>query len=48
MRWTLPNGSVVYLNGYWSMSDLGKLTTGQIISRTIGFALTALPTEYAS
>lgn len=48
MRWTLPNGSVVYLNGYWTMADLAKLTTGQINSRTVGFALTALPSEYAS
>jgi len=48
MRWTLPNGSVVYLNGYWSMSDLGKLTTGQIISRTVGCGVTALRSECAS
>lgn len=48
MRLTLPNGSKIYLNGYWSMSDMPKLQTGQINSRTIGFALTSLPTEYAT
>ncbi len=48
MRLTLPNSSKIYLNGYWSMSDMPKLQTGQINSRTIGFALTSLPTEYAT
>jgi len=48
MRLTMPNGSKVYLNGYWSMSDMATLTTGQVNTRTIGFALTSLPTEYSA
>lgn len=48
MRLTLPNGSKVYLNGYWSMSDMATLTTGAVNTRTIGFALTSLPTEYSA
>jgi hypothetical protein len=48
MRLTLPNSSKIYLNGYWSMSDMPKLQAGQINSRTIGFALTSLPTEYSA
>lgn len=48
MRMTLPNGSKIYLNGYWSISDLPNLALGQVNSRTVGFALTALPTEYSS
>lgn len=48
MRLTLPNSSVVYLNGYWSMSDMATLTTGAVNTRTIGFALTSLPTEYSA
>lgn len=48
MRLTLPNGSKIYMNGYWTMSNLPNITTGQINARTVGFALTSLPTEYAS
>jgi len=48
MRLTLVNGSKVFLNGYWTMSDMASLTTGQVNSRTIGFALTSLPSEYAT
>lgn len=48
MRLTLPNGTKIFLNGFWSMADMPKLQTGQINSRTIGFALTSLPTEYAT
>jgi hypothetical protein len=48
MRLTLPNGAKVYLNGYWSFSDLAGINTGQINTRTVGFALTSLPTEYAT
>lgn len=48
MRLTLPNGSKIYMNGYWTMSNLPSINTGQINSRTVGFALTSLPTEYSS
>ena len=48
MRLTLPNGSKVYMNGYWTMSNLPNIQTGQINSRRVGFALTSLPTEYSS
>jgi hypothetical protein len=48
MRLTLPNGSKVYLNGYWTMSNLPGFSSGQINTRTVGFALTSLPTEYAT
>jgi hypothetical protein len=48
MRLILPNGSKIYMNGYWTMSDLPTIATGQVNSRTIGFAVTALPTEYAT
>jgi hypothetical protein len=48
MRLTLPNGAKIYLNGYWTMSEMPGINTGQINTRTVGFALTALPTEYSS
>lgn len=48
MRLTLPNGAKIYMNGYWTMSNLPNITTGQINARTVGFALTSLPTEYSS
>lgn len=48
MRLTLPNGSKVFLNGYWTMSNLPGFSSGQINTRTVGFALTSLPTEYAT
>lgn len=48
MRLTLDNGSKVYLNGYWTMSNLPGFSSGQINTRTVGFALTSLPTEYAT
>lgn len=48
MRLTLPNGSKIYMNGYWTMSNLPNIQTGQINSRRVGFALTSLPTEYSS
>lgn len=48
MRLTLPNSSKIFLNGYWTMSNMPGFNTGQINSRTIGFALTSLPTEYST
>jgi Phage tail tube protein, TTP len=48
MKLTLPNSSKVYMNGYWTITNLPKIQTGQINTRTIGFALTSLPTEYSS
>lgn len=48
MRLTLPNGARIFLNGYWTMSDMPGINTGQINTRTIGFAMTALPTEYST
>lgn len=48
MRLSLVNGSKIYLNGYWTMANLPSLNTGQINGRTVGFALTSLPTEYSA
>lgn len=48
MRLTLPNGGKIFLNGYWTMSDMPTINTGQINGRSVGFAMTALPTEYAT
>lgn len=48
MKLTLPNSAKVYMNGYWTMANLPKMQTGQINARTIGFAMTSLPTEYSS
>ena len=48
MRLTLPNSTKIYLNGYWSLANLPKLANGQINARTLGFALTSLPTEYSA
>jgi len=48
MRLTLPNASVIYLNGYWSLANLPQMANGQINARTLGFALTSLPTEYSA
>jgi|SRR3990170_6064920 len=48
MRITLPNGAKIYCNGYWTISDLPTMSLGQLNTRAIGFALTALPTEYSA
>jgi hypothetical protein len=48
LRLTLPNNSKIFLNGYVSMGDMPGINTGQINTRVIGFALTALPTEYST
>jgi len=48
MRIILPNSSKIYCNGYWTMSNMPQIALGQANRRLIGFALTSLPTEYAS
>lgn len=47
-RLTLPNGSVILYNGYWTLNETPTLTRNQIMVLGVTLSLVALPTRYAS
>lgn len=48
MRVTLPNGRIIYYNGYWSLSDVPTMTVNQAMTLACSFSLSADVTRYAS
>lgn len=48
MRVTLPNGNLLYYNGYWSLSDVPTMTVNQAMALQCSFSMCADLTRYAS
>lgn len=48
MRVTLPNGNLIYYNGYWSLSDVPTLSVNQALTLACSFSMCADLTRYSS
>jgi hypothetical protein len=48
MRVTLADGSLLFYNGYWSLSDVPEMTVNQAMTLACSFSLTGQLTRYAS